>query len=65
MGEAKTKKEIKEERRKARKEALEFSRTIPIRVVKGALGFVLAIPMLLIFFTVRSFWDNNWPWYME
>lgn len=63
MGEAKRNREAREQTRERRREILT---TLHWRLLKAALGFVLCIPVLIIFFTVKvGFQDNKFPWEME
>lgn len=62
MGEAKTKRELKEQRRAARRAAAEYSKTIPMRAIKALLGAILAPFILAFVIAADCFQDNKWPW---
>lgn len=62
MGEARTKREVKEQRRAARKEKQEMIKTIPIRTIKAALGAIIWPLMFTVWIAVESFQKNKWPW---
>lgn len=62
MGEARTKRELKEQKRAERKARQEMMKTIPIRIIKGLAGAFLW-PLVITFVVSKGcFKDNEWPW---
>ena len=62
MGEEKRKRDLKDERRRLRREARDYWKTVPSRLVKAVTAFLLIIPGLLILATYDSFKKNQWIW---
>lgn len=62
MGQARRRMEIRVNAAEIAKRRTEFMRSVPLRAVKGVVGFVAFIPLTMFAFAFESFKQNKWPW---
>lgn len=62
MGDAKKRMEVRVNLAEIQRQRAEFAKTIPMRIVKGIVGFLGFIPITMIAFAAVCFQKNEWPW---
>lgn len=40
-----------------------YRKTIPLRILKAVLAFILVMPLMPVCFAIICFEDDEWPWY--
>lgn len=65
MGQARKRMEIKVDLQKMAAERAAYRRTIPRRILKAAAALIAFIPLMLITFTMESYRQDRWPWYLQ